>query len=226
MIQKLNQMPFLDYSQFIQTIIIGAGGLATAIISIHTIWKKILKPWFTESRIKRDNLARVIAHIEDISVKLENISKELQPNGGGSIKDQVKEISKDVKAIRVERDATFLLAKEPMFKNDASGYCILANQALCKLYGTTQEQLLGLGWLNFINEDDRERVKDEWKNIMESGTEITSSYTIINQSTDEEVPVRYRAIINRDNDKIISALGYVEKINYNKFNNKVTKNIA
>ena len=98
-----------------------------------------------------------------------------------------------------------------MFKSDANGYCILANQALCHLYGTTQEQLLGLGWLNFIKEEDRERVKEEWKNIIESGTEITSSYTIINQFTDEEIPVRYRAIINRDNDKIISALGYVEK---------------
>jgi len=219
-------MPFLNYSQFIQTVIIGAGGLATAIISIHTIWKKILKPWFIESRIKRDNLARAISHIEDMSVKLENISKELQPNGGGSIKDQVKEISKDVKAIRVERDATFLLAKEPMFKNDAKGYCILANQALCHLYGTTQEQLLGLGWLNFIEEEDRERVKEEWKNIIESGTEITSTYTVINQMSNIPIPVRYRAIVNRDNEAIISAIGYVEKMNYQKFNKKLTKNVA
>ena len=152
--------------------------------------------------------------------KKAGITAVIQP--GGSIKDQVKEISKDVKTIRVEKDATFLLAKEPMFKNDANGYCILANQALCHLYGTTQEQLLGLGWLNFIKEEDRERVKEEWKNIIESGTEITSSHTIINQFTDEEIPVRYRAIINRDNDKIISALGYVEKIELKKSNKKLT----
>lgn len=213
-------------TEFISTAIISLGGLATACLAIYGVWKKILLPWFRESRNKRDNLAKAIAHIEKISNELSEVSKELKPNGGGSIKDQVKEISRDVKAIRVERDATFLLAKEPMFKNDAKGYCTLANQALCKLYGTNQEQLLGLGWLNYVIEEDRERVKEEWKNIIESGTEITSNYTVKNDQTDQYIPVKYRAIINRDNESIISAIGYVEKIPERKLNKLLTKDVA
>ena len=195
----------------LQTLVIGGGGLATALIAIIKLYS-ILKKWYLASKQKEENLNKAISHIEVISFQLQEVSKELKPNGGGSIKDQVKQIATDVKTICVERDATFLLSKEPMFKNDEHGYCILANNALCQLYGVSQEQLLGLGWLNYIIEEDKERIKEEWLNVIETGTEIASYYTIINQITNEEVPVKYRAIINKHNGKIISAIGNVERV--------------
>lgn len=195
----------------LQTLVIGGGGFATALIAIIKLYS-ILKKWYNEAKEKRENLQKAIAHIDTIALNLQEVSKELKPNGGSSIKDQIKQIATDVKTICVERDATFLLSKEPMFKNDEHGYCILANNALCQLYGVFQEQLLGLGWLNYIIEEDKERIKEEWFNVIETGTEISSYYTIINQVTDEEVPVKYRAIINKHNGKIISAIGNVEKI--------------
>lgn len=197
-------------THLLQTLVIGGGGFATALIAIIKLYS-ILKKWHNEAKEKRENLNKAISHIEVISFQLQEVSKELKPNGGGSIKDQVKQIATDVKTICVERDATFLLSKEPMFKNDEHGYCILANNALCQLYGVSQEQLLGLGWLNYIIEEDKERIKEEWVNVIETGTEIASYYTIINQITNEEVPVKYRAIINKHNGKIISAIGNVEK---------------
>lgn len=195
----------------LQTLIIGGGGLATALIAIIKLYS-ILKRQYDKAKERSENLSKAIAHIDIIALNLQEVSKELKPNGGGSIKDQVKQIATDVKTICVERDATFLLSKEPMFKNDEHGYCILANNALCQLYGVSQEQLLGLGWLNYISEEDKERIKEEWLNVIETGTEIASYYTIINQVTDEEVPVKYRTIINKHNGRIISAIGNVEKI--------------
>lgn len=195
----------------IQTLILGGGGLATALIASIKLYS-ILKKWYNESKEKRERFIKAISNIENISLQLQEVTKELKPNGGGTIKDQVKQIAHDVKTICVERDATFLLSKEAMFKNNEQGYCILANNSLCQLYGVSQEQLLGLGWLNYIMEEDKERIKEEWLNIIETGTEIASYYTIINQVTDEEVPVKYRAIINKHNGKIISAIGCVEKV--------------
>ena len=195
----------------LQTLVIGGGGLATALIAIIKLYS-ILKRQYDKAKERSENLSKAIAHIDIIALNLQEVSKELKPNGGGSIKDQVRQIAIDVKTICVERDATFLLSKEPMFKNDEHGYCILANNALCQLYGVSQEQMLGLGWLNYIIEEDKERIKEEWINVIETGTEISSYYTIINQVTDEEVPVKYRAIINKHNGKIISAIGNVEKI--------------
>lgn len=198
-------------THLLQTLIIGGGGFATALIAIIKLYS-ILKRQYDKAKERSENLSKAIAYIDIIALNLQEVSKELKPNGGGSIKDQVKQIATDVKTICVERDATFLLSKEPMFKNDEHGYCILANNALCQLYGVSQEQLLGLGWLNYIMEEDKERIKEEWLNVIETGTEISSYYTIINQVTDEEVPVKYRAIINKHNGRIISAIGNVEKI--------------
>lgn len=204
---------YLTLSQIIQTIVIGAGGLATAILAIYGVWSKIIKPLVTEARIKRENLAKAIAHIDTIASSLEEVSKELKPNGGGSIKDQVKQIALDVKTIRVERDATFHLSKDAMFKSNEKGFCVLANSSLCSIYGTTPEQMLGLGWLNFVIEEDKERIKEEWFSAIESGREILSYYTVINQITKSKIEVVYKAIVNRDNIGVISVIGIVEQKN-------------
>lgn len=200
-------------SQIIQTIVIGAGGLCTTILAVWGVWSKIIKPILLESKIKRENLAKAISHIDTIATNLEDVSKELRPNGGSSIKDQVKQIALDVKAIRVERDATFHLSKDAMFKSNEKGFCVLANSSLCNIYGTTPEQMLGLGWLNFVIEDDRERIKEEWFTAIESGKEILSHYTVINQITRRKINVRYKAIVNRDNIGVISVIGIVEQKN-------------
>lgn len=194
----------------LQTLIIGGGGLATAILAMWGIWSKILKPWFKESRDKREKLARAISHIEKMSEKLNHVSKELQPNGGGSIKDQIKQIANDVKIIRIEKDATFYLSKEPSFKSDGKGYYTSINYALSQLVGVSESELLGLGWLNYVALEDKDRIWEEWENIIESGKEISLFYGIKNPTTMEVIPVKCRAVINRDNDKILSVIGTIE----------------
>ena len=139
------------------------------------------------------------------------ITKELQPNGGRSIKDQVKQIADDVRIIRVERDATFHLAKEPMFKTDNKGYYISCNTALCNLVGVPEQELLGLGWLNYISLEDKDRIWEEWENIIESGKEISTFFTIKNPESMEMIPVKCRAVINRSGDSVISIIGSIEK---------------
>lgn len=206
-------MIFSNYSSLLtllQTIIIGAGGLATAILAMWGLWTKILKPWFKESREKREALSKAISHIEGISEKIEKVSKELQPNGGGSIKDQIKQIANDIKIIRVERDATFYLSKEPSFKSDGKGHYTSINYALSQLVGVSESELLGLGWLNYIALEDKDRIWEEWENIIESGKEISLFYGIKNPTTMEVIPVKCRAVINRDNDKILSVIGTIE----------------
>ena len=194
----------------LQTLIIGGGGLATAILAMWGIWSKILKPWFKESRDKREKWARAISHIEKMSEKLTHVSKELQPNGGGSIKDQIKQIANDVKIIRIEKDATFYLSKEPSFKSDGKGYYTSINYALSQLVGVPESELLGLGWLNYVALEDKDRIWEEWENIIESGKEISLFYGIKNPTTMGVIPVKCRAVINRDNDKILSVIGTIE----------------
>ena len=207
-------MIFIIYSSLLtllQTLVIGAGGLATAILAMWGLWTKILKPWFKESRDKREKLEKAVTHIEKMAEKLSIVSKELQTNGGESIKDQIKQIDNNVKIIRIERDATFYLSKDPMFKTDDKGYYVAVNTSLCQLIGVTEGELLGLGWLNYISLEDRDRVWEEWENIIESGKEISTYYTIKNPETLELIPVKCRAVINRDSSNIVSIIGTIEK---------------
>ena len=194
----------------LQTLIIGIGGIATAILAVWGLWDKIIKPWFEESRKSREEIVKAITYIEGISEQLEKVSKELQPNGGGSIKDQIKQIANDIKTIRIERDATFYLAKEPSFKSDGKGYYTSINYSLTQLVGVSESELLGLGWLNYIALEDKDRIWEEWENIIESGKEISLFYGIKNPTTMEVIPIKCRAVINRDSDKVISVIGTLE----------------
>ena len=194
----------------LQTLIIGIGGIATAILAVWGLWDKIIKPWFEESRKSREEIVKAITYIEGISEQLEKVSKELQPNGGGSIKDQIKQIANDIKTIRIERDATFYLAKEPSFKSDGKGYYTSINYSLTQLVGVSESELLGLGWLNYIALEDKDRIWEEWENIIESGKEISLFYGIKNPTTMEVIPIKCRAVINRDSDKVISVIGILE----------------
>lgn len=197
--------------EILQTVIIAGGGSATAILAMWGLWTKILKPWFKESRDKREKLEKAVNHIEKMAEKLSIVSKELQTNGGGSIKDQIKQIANDVKIIMIERDATFYLSKEPMFKTDDKGYYISVNTSLCNLIGAPEIELLGLGWLNYISLQDRDRVWEEWENIIESGKEISTYFTIKNPETTEMIPVKCIAVINKSGNSVISIIGSIEK---------------
>lgn len=198
----------------ITAILSSLGGLATFIIS----WKAVLKPIWQKHMDKQKqqeelltNQTKIFTHIENMTEKILEISKELKPNAGGSIKDQVKQIANDVRVIRVERDATFHLAKEPMFKTDGKGYYISCNSSLCSLIGVSEQELLGLGWLNYISLEDKDRIWEEWEKIIESGKEISTYYTIKNPQTMDSIPVKCRAVINRDSSNIVSIIGTIEK---------------
>ena len=205
-------------THLLQTLLIGGGGFATALIAIIKLYS-ILKKWYLASKQKEENLKKAISHIEVISFQLQEVSKELKPNGGGSIKDQVKQIANDIKIIRVEKDATFYLSKEPSFKSDGKGHYTSVNYSLAQLIGVPESELLGLGWLNYIALEDKDRIWEEWENIIESGKEISLFYGIKNPTTMEVIPVKCRAVINRDKEKIISVIGTIEPTEKN-----ITKN--
>ena len=224
----INQANFTTH--FIQTIVIGTGGLCTAILAIFGVWGKIIKPYLDKKEAARNlkleeakkkaeetyklikNQELFFSHIDAMTNKLNVIMSEFKPNGGSTLRDKVVEIGNDIKVIIGERDATFQLSNDAMFKSDKNGHCIAANLALCNLLGATPEQMLGHGWLNFISESDRARVQQEWNNMIVGGVEISSYYYVDNPITGEMFPAHYRAIVARDKaGEIVSVIGLIER---------------
>ena len=50
------------------------------------------------------------------------------------------------------------VARVAIYQSDAEGRCIYVNAALCEMFGLSEKQALGIGWLDKIHPDDRERV--------------------------------------------------------------------
>ena len=45
-----------------------------------------------------------------------------------------------------------------IYQTDAEGRCIYVNNALCEMFGLSEKEALGVGWLDKVHPGDRERV--------------------------------------------------------------------
>jgi PAS domain S-box-containing protein len=45
-----------------------------------------------------------------------------------------------------------------IYQSDAQGLCVYVNTALCELFGITAQEAMGLGWMDRVHPDDRQRV--------------------------------------------------------------------
>ena len=92
---------------------------------------------------------------------------------------------------------------------DSTSISYIANPIIIiNILGTI---ITGLGWLNYITLEDKDRLWEEWENTIESGKEISTYYTIKNPQTMDLIPVKCRAVINRDSSNIVSIIGTIEK---------------
>ena len=51
-----------------------------------------------------------------------------------------------------------------IYQSDAQGQCVYVNSALCELFGLTVKEAMGVGWMDRVHPDDRDRVLAARKN--------------------------------------------------------------
>lgn len=146
---------------------------------------------------------------------------ELKPNGGGSMKDMAKsnqaaliKISKDITTMKATQEAEFQLNPDCKFECAPDGRCVKVNDAICRLFGATDNQrLLGFNWVSFVKLEEQERVRLHWENGVETDNVITDEYTVVNGITNAEQACSYIAYVKRNSETndIISIFGIVNK---------------
>ena len=118
--------------------------------------------------------------LEQVRIKecLKEIQKEVQPNGGGSIKDIVKSLQETVSRIEVRQQIIDQRTKaglhyktQPLFEIDASGNILWFNEAFKKL---TEDngQLEGCDWFSIIEENFRASFIAEIDSCLRMGRKI------------------------------------------------------
>lgn len=146
-----------------------------------------------------------------LHAKVDIIIKELTPNGGGSIKDQVTLTRDDVKMLKanvaVLRDGLrFSLGLQPtaVFETNEAGRCTNASPALCEMFGMTHEEMLGLGWLAAIaSAEERDRAWLNWRSAVDSGVPYKDRYLVHNARTGEKFHAVSRAVASKTDDGVV-----------------------
>ena len=110
-------------------------------------------------------------------------------------------------------DGIVQLSEVPLFICNSEGLCTLANIKLCELFGATEAQMKGYGWINYIHDDDKERARVTWEQLIHSGGEdIETDYRIVHGKTMETIHVTYHAIISRNEiGEVMVSVGKAKK---------------
>lgn len=184
-----------------------AGKVAGGLLSLWGLFKLAF-------HIHKKIAASVAKDVDDnlskkLDEKLEPVLKELRPNGGSSLADQVQAVktmlehhSGRVKAFN--RDTT-----EGMFESDATGFCTWVNRTYCRMAQRTEDEVLGWGWLNILHPDEVDEVREHWARCVRDGREYTRSERF--QTPDgEEVVVTVRAQpIKNSAGRVLGFIGFV-----------------
>ena len=136
---------------------------------------------------------------------VDEIKKEVTPNGGSSIKDSINRIEKRQIMIDKRSKAVFYTFKDPIFEVDEKGNILWANQAFHTAMGT--KNLKGPDWVSFIDEIFREHFLRE----LESCSDRLREFKFETVST-EGKNIKFSGYPYRDNDKNFGFLIYLEGV--------------
>lgn len=142
--------------------VVGAAG------AFYRFWlRKYVRTAIDRRKLMLANIAKipnVVAALEEVNAKLEDVSKELKTNGGRSLRDEVRLIATK-SAINEQRIRALLQSHtaEAIFESNAAGEWVWANRTLINLTGRSTEEMYGNGWKNLVLPADRAAVVEEWR---------------------------------------------------------------
>lgn len=124
----------------------------------------------------------------DIKKTIKEIQAELKPNGGSSLRDainkiekRVDEISENLNSLKVSHEILSEVVGKPSFRSDSKGNILYWSDSLCRLCGISKaNEYMGLKWLSFVHDDDRETIKEEWISTIKDQRMFLGKFKIIN----------------------------------------------
>jgi len=123
-----------------------------------------------------------ISVTDDIAVlktEVATISKELKPNNGKSLKDQVSDLQSSTKIILYRQRWILESMEEPIFETDEKGNFTWANDALIRLTDRLFKDLENNNWINALCEKIRDQVNERWQSAIENKRNFEHEIIII-----------------------------------------------
>jgi len=125
-------------------------------------------------------------YYEEMQSKIEKIFLEVTPNHGTSIKDKInksfEQLAKNTELTeKIFYRQRWMLDNQDVaiFESDAEGKCVWANTAYLALVKRDLAFVLGDGWKNIVESNDRERVIHNWIASVKDGINAEDTYNIV-----------------------------------------------
>jgi len=165
-----------ELSKQINEFAIVIGAICSIAGSVYAIWRFGIRPtYITSKKMITDiyNVAMAASNIHNI------IQKELNTNGGSSLKDAINRIESRLSLQDGKYRATLSLLESPVWESDEDGNCIWVNRAYRKLTGYDIDNLRDMGWISIISPEYRELVSEEWESSVKDHRHFSLSYNIV-----------------------------------------------
>ena len=130
--------------------------------------------------------------LETLAV-LDRIEKEFKPNGGGSMRDSLTRLERDVERLYAIKRVMIDLSNAAAFETDATGHCVWASVNYMELVERPWADIKGDGWTIVIHQDDREKVFSEWSKAVSRGGRFEMAYRYVTR-TGQAIPVQVVAV--------------------------------
>jgi len=198
---------------------IAAIGAATLGIFYKSIAKFIYKKvYLFLTRVKQMFLIPSSCPIPHVSKLLFEIQKELKPNGGGSLRDVINRIEKELK--KTSKKVSYLQISSEIMSDtldirrwaaDKDGKLNFVNTPLKHLIGDSNAQsYYGDGWTNFVAKEDRDSAIHEWNRCVASGIDYHDTFFVQNSITGKKIKISSHAkVAKSESGQIEGWLGII-----------------
>lgn len=160
----------------------------------------------------RRKLVHAYRKVKQALERLDLVYAELSTNGGGSVKDKINQLTRDVAILRGGLSFSLTLNPHCVFEAEPDGHFIFSNVALCELFGMSAHDIAGRGWLAAVDGSDaREKAWDTWHSCVVKKIPYLDRYRVHNVRTGDRFWVRVHAIPAGHPDKPLHYYGTVER---------------
>lgn len=136
----------------------------------------------------RDSVLRAIFHPFLAGARAEGAIKEvlaeLRENGGSSLKDAVVRIEERQVRLGGRVDLVMLALDDAaaVYETGPDGHCVWASPAYQRIVGRTLEELHGWGWTIVLHQDDADRVRQEWRLVIEERRSFAMHFRMVHSN--------------------------------------------
>lgn len=111
------------------------------------------------------------------------IAAEFKPNGGGSTRDRLDKIQDTLDGMVTLNIVSMNLVPFPMLKADRLGQVYWVNRQFIHEAEVSENEVMGLGWLNLVSDDHRESVRSQWLSAIEDARSLNVEFDVVHGCT-------------------------------------------